>query len=89
MGKAKFKPEQRFLYMMRGLFLAVFFHGAFDFFLFLRDKSLIQKNISDIFLIKGAIGIFITALYFSGKAIREHVNTSRAMHGKNDHGQHS
>jgi RsiW-degrading membrane proteinase PrsW (M82 family) len=89
MGKAKFKPQQRFLYMMRGLFLAVFFHGAFDFFLFLRDNSLIQKNISDIFLITGAIVIFISALYFSRKAIREHVNISRMMHGKSDFDQHS
>jgi protease PrsW len=89
MGKAKFKPEHRFLYMMRGLFLAVFFHGAFDFFLFLRDNSLIQKNISDIFLITGAIGIFITALYFSRKAIREHVNISRTMHGKIDYDENS
>jgi protease PrsW len=88
MGKAKFNPGSRFLTMMRGLFLAVFFHGAFDFFLFLRDNSLIQKNISDIFLVGGAIVIFIIALHFSRKAIREHVAISRAMHGKNEYDQY-
>lgn len=88
MGKAKFNPESRFSYMMRGLFLAVFFHGAFDFFLFLRDNSMIQKNISDIFLVGGAVVIFVVALHFSRKAIREHVAISREMHGKNDYDQY-
>lgn len=89
MGKAKFRPEARFAYMMKGLFLAVFFHGLFDFFLFLRDNSMVQKNISDIFLVGGAVISFIIAIQFSRIAIREHVAMSRIMHGKNEYDHHS
>jgi RsiW-degrading membrane proteinase PrsW (M82 family) len=32
-GLAKFKPEKRDAYMLVGIFLAVFFHGLYDFFL--------------------------------------------------------
>jgi protease PrsW len=89
MGKAKFRQESRFSFMMKGLFLAVFFHGLFDFCLFLRDNSLVQKNISDIFLVGGAVITFIIAIQFSRIAIREHVAMSRIMHGKKEYDHHS
>ena len=89
MGKAKFRPEARFSFMMKGLFLAVFFHGLFDFCLFLRDNSMVQKNISDIFLVGGAVITFIIAIQFSRRAIREHVAMSRVMHGKKEYDHHS
>ncbi len=89
MGKAKFRPESRFTFMMKGLFLAVFFHGLFDFFLFLRDNSMVQKNISDIFLVGGAVISFIIAIQFSRRAIREHVAMSREMHGNKEYDHHS
>jgi RsiW-degrading membrane proteinase PrsW (M82 family) len=89
LGKAKFRHESRFSYMMKGLFLAVFFHGLFDFCLFLRDNSLVQKNISDIFLVGGAVITFIIAIQFSRRAIREHVAMSRIMHGKKEYDQYS
>lgn len=89
MGKAKFRPEARFSFMMKGLFLAVFFHGLFDFCLFLRDNSMVQKNISDIFLVGGAVITFIIAIQFSRRAIREHVAMSRVMHGNKEYDHHS
>ena len=66
MGKAKFS-NNRFKLNMAGLFLAVFFHGAYDFFLFIR------------FIPGISIGAFISlavALYLSRKAIKKHQNNS-------------
>jgi RsiW-degrading membrane proteinase PrsW (M82 family) len=37
-GLAKFNKEKSVFYFVKGLFLAIFFHGAFDFFLFLKDN---------------------------------------------------
>jgi len=66
MGKAKFS-NNRFKLNMAGLFLAVFFHGAYDFFLFIR------------FIPGISIGAFISlavALYLSRKAIKKHRKNS-------------
>lgn len=66
MGKAKFS-NNRFKLNMAGLFLAVFFHGAYDFFLFIR------------FIPGISIGAFISlavALYLSRKAIKKHQKNS-------------
>ena len=35
MGKAKFSPTKKVRYNLTGLFLAILFHGAYDFFLFI------------------------------------------------------
>lgn len=66
MGKAKFS-NNRFKLNMAGLFLAVFFHGAYDFFLFIR------------FIPGISIGAFVSlaiAVYLSKKAIRRHQEDS-------------
>ncbi|WP_299116415.1 PrsW family glutamic-type intramembrane protease [uncultured Winogradskyella sp.] len=66
MGKAKFS-KNRFQLNMAGLFLAVLFHGAYDFFLFIR------------FIPGISIGAFISlaiGIYLSRKAIRKHQNNS-------------
>ena len=66
MGKAKFS-NNRFKLNMAGLFLAVIFHGAYDFFLFIR------------FIPGISIGAFISlaiAIYLSKKAIRKHQEDS-------------
>ena len=84
MGIAKFHPGHPFPYLMKGLFLAVLFHGSFDFFLFLKESIYIQEHVSDIFLILGAVISLVFAIYLSNKAIREHMYTSRHMHGNND-----
>ncbi len=81
-GKAKFHPGGRFSNLLKGILLAVFFHGLFDFFLFLRDHEMIQQHVSDIFLFLGALITFAIALVLSRNAIREHVDHSREMHGK-------
>jgi len=78
-GKAKFKPEKRKYYMMLGLFWATFFHGTFDFFLFLQSSDVMNQYISDGLLFFGAVASFIVAIWLSRKAISEHVKTSKEM----------
>ncbi|MBV7267612.1 PrsW family intramembrane metalloprotease [Winogradskyella luteola] len=66
MGKAKFS-KNRFQLNMAGLFLAVLFHGAYDFFLFIR------------FIPGISIGAFISlivGIILSKKAIRRHQENS-------------
>lgn len=78
-GKAKFNPEKRSFYTLTGLFWAVFFHGTFDFFLFLQGNTIANQFLSDGLLFIGAVASFIVAIRLSRKAIREHMNTSKEM----------
>jgi protease PrsW len=80
MGTAKFHKGHPLPYLMRGLLLAILFHGSFDFFLFLKDSSYVKEHVSDLFLIGGALLSLIVALRLSRKAIREHMELSREMH---------
>lgn len=78
-GKAKFKPERRRFYLFTGIFWAAFFHGTYDFFLFLQGNSTVNKYLSDSLLFVGAVGSFIFAVWLSKKAIKEHHTLSKNM----------
>jgi len=65
-GLAKFKKARTF-YLLIGLFAAVFFHGLYDFFLFIHNVPLI--------FIGAFISLFI-AIWLSIKAIRIHTKFS-------------
>jgi RsiW-degrading membrane proteinase PrsW (M82 family) len=78
-GKAKFKPERRKFYLFTGIFWAAFFHGTYDFFLFLQGNPTVNKYLSDGLLFVGAVGSFIFAVWLSKKAIKEHHNLSKNM----------
>ncbi|MEI2738208.1 MAG: PrsW family glutamic-type intramembrane protease [Chitinophagaceae bacterium] len=78
-GKAKFDPNRSFLFMLTGLLIAIFFHGTYDFFLFLPKYSHIGKNLSEALLAAGAIGSYIVCLILSRKLIHYHRQTSHAM----------
>ncbi len=78
-GKAKFNPANSLLIMLTGLLLAVFFHGTYDFFLFLPAYSHIGKEMSEGLLAAGAIGSYIVCLILSRKLIRYHRNISQIM----------
>ncbi|MBU2940364.1 PrsW family intramembrane metalloprotease [Lacinutrix sp. C3R15] len=67
MGKAKFSNNKRTLNLL-GLFLAILFHGAYDFFLFL-------EFIPGIWV--GAFISLFIGLMLSKKAIKKHSNNSR------------
>lgn len=78
-GKAKFVPAKRFYYLFLGVFWATFFHGTFDFFLFLQGGQ-VSAYVGDGLLFVGAVASFFIAIYFSRRAIKEHVATSKLLY---------
>lgn len=76
-GKAKFNPPQSFSLLITGLLLAIFFHGTFDFLLFLQKSPYVQPYISDGLLFLGAIASFIVAVRMSKRLIKQHQELSR------------
>jgi hypothetical protein len=52
--------------------MAIFFHGTFDFFLFLQVNEAINEYVSDGLLFGGAVVSYIVAIGFSRKHIRMH-----------------
>jgi RsiW-degrading membrane proteinase PrsW (M82 family) len=62
--------------LMTGLFVAVFWHGTFDFFLFLEESKLVEKYVAEGLLFIGAIISFIFAINLARNAIKEHVGHS-------------
>ena len=83
MGKAKFAGPRRAILMFKGLFLASFWHGTYDFFLFLQDNKLVKETISGGLLFLGALISFVLAIRLARNAIKEHIDISRIMHKKN------
>jgi protease PrsW len=76
-GKAKFDPANSFRYLLTGLLWAVFFHGTFDFFLFLQKSQEVTPFVSDILLFAGALVSYIIAIRLSRKHIRLHQQLSK------------
>ena len=83
MGKAKFAGPRRTLYLMKGLFWAIFWHGTFDFFLFLQENKLIKGYTSEGLLFICALISFFLAVRLSRIAINEHILLSRQVHEDN------
>jgi RsiW-degrading membrane proteinase PrsW (M82 family) len=81
LGLAKFHESRKWVYLFRGLALAVLFHGLFDFFLFLQENTRVTDHVSTLVLFLGALASFIIALNLSNRAIRSHTELSRKMHG--------
>lgn len=78
-GKAKFSKGRSTALLITGLIGAIFFHGTFDFFLFVRDYSYAGKDFSEALLGGGAIISFIVSLVLSRKLIRRQRNLSKRM----------
>lgn len=78
-GKAKFNPEKRNQYFLQGIFWAVFFHGTYDFFLFLQGNPFIKPIVSDMLLFSGAIASLIIAVRMSKHQIRLHQQLSQKL----------
>jgi RsiW-degrading membrane proteinase PrsW (M82 family) len=76
-GKAKFDSKNSFWLMMAGLLAAIFFHGSFDFFLFVNETTVWGRQVADGLLAGGALVSFIVALLLSRKLIRWHRNISK------------
>jgi RsiW-degrading membrane proteinase PrsW (M82 family) len=76
-GLAKFDPKNSVRHLAKGLLLATFFHGAFDFFLFLQDSPQVTRYISGGLLIGGAVVSYIIAITMSLRSIKLHHEISR------------
>ena len=69
LGFAKFNSGKRSWYMLLAIFWPVFFHGAFDFFLFIGNSWM---------HVGGALLSFFVAIQLSKRAIRKHTALSSA-----------
>ncbi|MFY7879396.1 MAG: PrsW family intramembrane metalloprotease [Lacibacter sp.] len=78
-GKAKFNPERKTFLLMSGIFWAVFFHGTFDFLLFLQGNQTVTKITGEGLLFLGAVASFLVALALSRKAIAAHTSISKNL----------
>ncbi|MEO6610890.1 MAG: PrsW family glutamic-type intramembrane protease [Chitinophagaceae bacterium] len=78
-GKAKFSPRKTGLLLIIGLLGAVFFHGTYDFFLFIKSYSFAGRDISEALLAGGALASYITCLVLARKLIRRQKNLSKQM----------
>jgi RsiW-degrading membrane proteinase PrsW (M82 family) len=70
-GLAKFIPQKATSLLYKGLFIAVFFHGTFDFFLFLGNNIL---------LMGASVITLIFAIRLSIKAIRKDTALSKKLY---------
>lgn len=68
-GKARFARKNKIRLQLYGLLAAVFFHGTYDFFLYLNQYSLLGKTWSAGLLSAGAISSFLVALFLSRKLL--------------------
>jgi protease PrsW len=78
-GKAKFDTRNSFWLMLAGLLGAIFFHGTFDFFLFVNESTVWGRQTGEGLLAGGALISFVIALLLSRKLIRQHRKISQQM----------
>lgn len=76
-GKAKFDPANSTMWLLRGLFWAIFFHGAYDFFLFLQQSPEVEPDVANGLVLLGALASFIIGLRLSFKQIKKHRHLSQ------------
>lgn len=78
-GLAKFDPAKAPLHLWKGVLLAVFFHGTFDFFLFLQNNPNVTRYVSQSLLIVGALISYWIAIRLSLRSIRQHEALSKQV----------
>jgi protease PrsW len=76
-GLAKFNKEKSIAYLLFGFGLAVLFHGAFDFFLFLQESVYVKQFVGEGLLFLGAVGSYYFALRLSLRSVKLHRELSR------------
>jgi len=79
-GRAKFADRRRFWLLLWGLLVAVFFHGSFDFFLFIQQSHEAKKYLSTGVISFGAFATFYIAVRLAMRALRQH----RAMQAERE-----
>jgi RsiW-degrading membrane proteinase PrsW (M82 family) len=83
-GLAKFDKQRAIQHIVKGLLLAIFFHGAFDFFLLLQNSTQVKQYVSNGLLISGALVMWYIAIRISIRSIRLHEELSRQHYHKPD-----
>lgn len=78
-GLAKFDPDHASTHLWKGLLLAAFFHGTFDFFLFLQESAEVTQYISGGLLFIGAVVSYWIAIRISLRSIRLHQDLSKQV----------
>ena len=78
-GKAKFDNKNSLLLMIIGLLGAIFFHGTFDFFLFINQYSFWGRDTGETLLVGGALVSFVVALILSRRLIRKQRRLSKEI----------
>jgi RsiW-degrading membrane proteinase PrsW (M82 family) len=81
-GLARFDPGKAPWHLWKGLGLAVFFHGSFDFFLFLQNNPNVTRYISESLLIGSALVSYWIAIRLSLRSIRQHQTLSKQVFDK-------
>lgn len=76
-GLAKFDQRHSFIHLLKGLLLAAFFHGSFDFFLFLQDSKEVTRYVSGGLLFIGSLISYWIAVRMSFRSIHLHQELSR------------
>jgi RsiW-degrading membrane proteinase PrsW (M82 family) len=76
-GLAKFDQPRAIRHIAKGILLAVFFHGSFDFFLLLQNSPQVKQYISNSLLIGAALVAWYVAIRMSVKSIKMHEELSR------------
>lgn len=76
-GLAKFNQERAVPLLRKGIFLAVLFHGSFDFFLFLQNNNYARQYVSEGLLLAGALVSYYVAIRLSLRSIKLHQELSR------------
>ena len=82
-GMAKFSKTRARYYKRLGLLLAVLFHGAFDFFLFLQESEHVLRYVSSSLLGFGALTSYYVAIRLSLRSIHLHQELSRIEYERN------
>ena len=77
LGKAKFAGRKRFFYIQPALLGATFWHGSYDFFLFLQQDLRIARQIPTGLLFMGAVGSLAWSIRLSKRAMQKHLDLSR------------
>ncbi len=78
-GRARFRPDRRNGLLLAGLFTAAFFHGSFDFFLFLQNSPQVAPYLGPGSLFLGAVASFLVSLRLARRHLAEHRNLSRQI----------
>lgn len=73
----KFPRKRGTIFHIKGILLAIFFHGAFDFFLLLQNSFQVKQHVSNGLLISGALVMWYIAIRISIRSIRLHEELSR------------